>query len=350
VSSGSARDASALGAYVIPGTATDSRAAVSQAIAADRLGMGSVWLSELQGPMKDAGALLGAMGEATTTVRVGTSITHFGTRHPIVLASWAATMQALTGGRFEFGFGRSVPFRWRAWGLPVPTLRSMEDHADILRRLWRGETVAYDGPAGSYPHLDAGVYADGVEPPPLLLAALGPKTLDLSGRCFDGVLLYPFLTAEGAARSRAIVRASAERAGRDPDAVKVYVQVVTVADASDEEVDRRVRRRAVGYVSGGAFAEILIDMNGWDRTQTAALDEEMERLRTEHGPMLGREALDDVTALVPDEWVRRAAAIGTSADCAARFHEYLDAGIDGVIVHETTPDDLHDVVEAFVAG
>ena len=69
----------------------------------------------------------------------------------MVLASMGQTMQALTGGRFMLGFGRSAAWRWRAYGVPAPTNASLADSAGILRRLWAGQTVSYDGPAGSFP-------------------------------------------------------------------------------------------------------------------------------------------------------------------------------------------------------
>ena len=68
-------------------------------------------------------------------------MTHFGTRHPIVLAGMAATLQALSGNRFVLGFGRSVAFIWKNLGIPVPVNAAMADYAKILRSLWAGETV-----------------------------------------------------------------------------------------------------------------------------------------------------------------------------------------------------------------
>src|SRR5688572_18420950 len=113
------RTANLLGAYVLPGPEMNPLPGLKQTTEAERIGLGSVWLSELQGPVKDAGAILGYMGAMTSTIGVGTSITHFGTRHPMVLASWGLTMQVMTGGRFLFGFGRSTPSRWKSWGIPV---------------------------------------------------------------------------------------------------------------------------------------------------------------------------------------------------------------------------------------
>src|SRR3546814_9186774 len=67
-------------------------------------------------------------------------------------------------------------------------------------------------------------------PPPVILGAVGPKTLALAGAHFDGVVLHPFLTTEGVARSVRIVRDAARDAGRDPEAVAIYATVVTAPE------------------------------------------------------------------------------------------------------------------------
>jgi probable F420-dependent oxidoreductase len=347
------RDASVLGSYVLPGPTPDPRPVVGQTLAAEQLGMGAVWLSELQGPTKDAGAILGYLAHATDHVGLGTSITHFGTRHPMVLASWGATMQTLTGGRFRFGFGRSVAGRWRTWGLPVPTTASMEDYATILRRLWNHETFSYDGPAGSFPRLGFEGMAE-VDPPPLLLAAIGPKTLALVGRAFDGALLHPFLTPDAVARSRAVVRKAAEDAGRDPDSVTVYCQPVTAPDLTEDECRMVVGARATAYFSHPTFADPLIEMNGWDPAHLATIREAVRVATAENEakgrPLQGRALLVEPSKTIPNEWLESSSAIGTPAECAKRLHEYLDAGADEIVVHGTTPDRLGPTVEAFTRG
>src|SRR5690606_35993610 len=98
-------------------------------------------------------------------------------------------------------------------------LRMMEDYANILRQLWRGEPVDYDGPAGRYEKMAFREVPGDLVPPPMHLAAIGEKTLQLAGRCFDGVFLHPFMTPEAVATKTAIVRRAAEEAGRDPDSV-----------------------------------------------------------------------------------------------------------------------------------
>src|SRR6478609_5734393 len=196
-----------LGCYVLPGGVPDPRPGLQQARVAEDLGFGTVWISERY-DTKDLPALAGAIGQVTERIRIAAGITHPGLRHPMVLASMGQTLQALTDERFALGLGRSALWRWQAYGVPAPTLESLGDTADILRRLWAGETVAYDGALGTFPALRLAQRPD-VAPPAVLLAAVGPKTLALAGRTFDGVILHPFLTTDAVHRSVGIVREAA---------------------------------------------------------------------------------------------------------------------------------------------
>lgn len=327
-----------LGAYVLPGRVKDPRLAIGQAQSAEHLGLGTVWVSERWGT-KDIGTLLGAIGQATSGVRISTGITHFMVRHPVVVASMAMTSQALTGGRLMLGFGRSVGPMWSAIGLPPMTGAILADSADIIRRLCRGERVKYDGPAGKFPILRLGDVPD-VTPPPLILAAIGPKSLALAGQHFDGVLLHPFLTAETVGRQAAAVRRAAEEAGRDPAAVRVFATVVTAADLPEREELEVVGARAVTYFQIPSFGEVLAGANQWDLSA-------LEKLRS-HPDLVGvrgavdnaltRDQLRDVSLALPPEWLTTGAAVGTGAQCAVRWQEYLDAGADELVLHGSTPE------------
>ncbi|MCU1359311.1 MAG: putative Coenzyme F420-dependent N(10)-methylenetetrahydromethanopterin reductase [Ilumatobacteraceae bacterium] len=350
------RSADLLGVYILPGPAMNPLPALLQTTEAERIGLGSAWMSELQGPFKDAGALCGYMGATTSRIGVGTSITHFGTRHPIVLSSWAATMQVMTGGRFLFGFGRSTPQRWKAWGLPVPTIESMGDYATILRRLWSGETFEYHGAAGDYPRLswDAnGGDFDHFTPPPLMIAAIGPKTLALAGSHFDAVLLHPFLTPEAVTRSAALVRQSAEQAGKDPASVKVYHQIVIAPDLSPEATDEAVYKRAAAYFAHPGFGEPILAANGFDVARLteyrAAADLAVKENIAAGSPLKGRDVYLEPSRLLPPEIIGQGASIGTAQECAVRLHDYFDAGADEIVLHGVTADQLESTVNAFTA-
>jgi 5,10-methylenetetrahydromethanopterin reductase len=346
-------DVTRLGVYVLPGPAMDACVAVTQTEAAERLGLGSAWESEIQSAVKDAGAILGYMGHATERIHIGPSITHFTIRNPFVLASWGATMQMLTRGRFEFGFGRSSKGLYFKTGTHPPTIAAMEDYAMILRKLWDGQTVNYEGPAGSFPQLQLGELPDGVKPPPLLLAAVGPRTLELVGRAFDGVFLHPFLTPEAVARSAGLVRKAAEQAGRDPGTVRIYHQLVTAPDMTDEEVDEVVGARLAAYLAIPGVEDMIPEANGWDTAKLAPFRDQLPRFlaanKAAGSPLKGRAALVEPGRLIPKEWTADTTAIGTPAECARFLDRYFEAGADDIILHGVTADRLAPTVEAFSA-
>ena len=301
---------------------------------AEQLGLRSVWIGERY-DTKDLPALAGALSQVTDRVRIGAAVTHPGLRHPMVLASMGQTLQALSGGRFVLGLGRSASWRWEAYGVTSPTTASLVDTAVMLRRLWAGETVRYQGPAGSFPALRLAQRPE-VAPPPLLLAAVGPRTLAAAGAAFDGVILHPFLTVEAVAASAAAVRDAAGRAGRDPSSVRCVAAVVI---ASPEDADLVVGARAAGYFSVAGLGDALVGANGWAPGDLDAYRAAPELVALDGRPAdksLSRDRLAALSRRLPPEWLASSAVVGDEGAWAAGLHEYLDAGADELLVHGTT--------------
>jgi 5,10-methylenetetrahydromethanopterin reductase len=328
----------ALGAYVLPGRVADPGAVVGQAEAAQRLGLRTVWLSERWGT-KDLGVIAGAVSQVTSTVRIASGITHLQSRHPALLASLAMTAQALSGGRFILGVGRSIDAIWTAVGLPRSTNASIVDLADIFRRLCRGEKVRYDGPAGTYPSLRLNDVPDQAVPP-LVFAAIGPKGLELAGRHFDGVLLHPFLTPAAVQRSVALVRNAEQAAGRPPGSVRVYATVVVACELPAGEELAVVGARAVTYYQIPGFGERLAAVNGWDPEPLTRLRSHplLAGIRGSADSVLAREELVEVASVLPTEWIDGAAAIGSARSCHEVFERYRQSGADELVLHGSTPD------------
>jgi 5,10-methylenetetrahydromethanopterin reductase len=340
-----------LGCYVMPGGSRDPVAGLAEATVADRLGLGSVWLSE-RWAAKELGSIAGAIAASTTGVRIVAGITHFATRHPITLAGLGTTLQALSGGRFALGVGRSLPNLWPMLGLPTPTLETMHDYAWILRDIWSGKTVSYSGPAGEFPHLRASDQPD-IAPPALLLAAIGPKTLALAGRAFDGVILHPFLTPDAVTRSRSAVRAAAAAAGRDPDSVAVYGEVVVAPGLTGDAADRIIAARALTYFDMRGLAEALFTANGWDPDVLRQIRAHplMQQVQTfaDHDLSI-EQRVQIVRDTVPDSWIAENSGAGDPAVIAQQITTFLDAGLDELVLHGASAPDLEPVLAAYTAA
>jgi len=336
-----------LGFYTLAGAPRSPAELLDEVPAAEALGLGSVFISE-RFNIKEAVTLSGAVGATSRRLGIATAATNHNTRHPIVTASYATTMHRLTGGRFTLGLGRGIAPLFGAYGLPRITTAQLEDMAGLLRRLFRGEVVVgHDGPAGRYPilHLDA----DFDEDIPLGLVAFGPNSLALAGRAMDMVVLHTFFTDETVERAVATVRRAAEEAGRDPASVRIWSCYATVHDGLPEEVRlRKTVGRLATYLQG--YGDLMVRTNGWDPSV-------LERFRADPvvssvGGAVDAKAdtatLEHIAELLPDEWLEPAAT-GSPQRCAERVLRQFDLGVDGVIMHGATPDELAPVVEAYRA-
>src|SRR5690349_21659564 len=123
-----------LGFYVLAGQPASSRDLVDEVRDGEALGLGTVFVSERYNK-KEAATLCGAAGALTERMRIQTATTNRNTRHMMVTAGFARTMQSLTGGRFVLGLGRGIPVLQDTYGMPHITTAQMEDAAGILRRL-----------------------------------------------------------------------------------------------------------------------------------------------------------------------------------------------------------------------
>ena len=333
-----------LGFYTLAGQPDSSRDLVAEVIDGEAMGFGTAFISERYNK-KEAATLSGAAGAVSERITIETAATNHNTRHPLVTAGYARTMQSLTGGRFVLGLGRGVPLMQDAFGIPRITTAQMEDFVGIMRRLFRGEVIiGHDGPAGTWPvlHLDATLD----EHLPLGMVAFGPETLKLSGRCFDEVVLHTFFTDETTERCVRTVKQAAEEAGRDPGSVKVWSCFATIGDHIPE--DKRLMKlvgRLATYLQG--YGQLLVRTNGWDEAvlQKILADPIVSTVRGLD--IVGTtEQLEHVATLIPDEWLAPAAT-GSPAQCVAAVRHQLDLGCDGVIMHGATPAELAPIVAEY---
>jgi probable F420-dependent oxidoreductase len=336
-----------LGCYLLAGQPRSVRDVIGEVRGAESLGLGVVFISERYNK-KEAAILCGAAGAVSTEIQICTAATNHNTRHPMVTAGMARTMQELTGGRFILGLGRGIAMLQGAYGIPTITTAQMEDFAGLMRRLFRGETIiGHDGPAGKYPvlHLDSALD----EYLPMAVMAFGPQTLALGGRCFDDVVLHTYFTDETTRRCVKTVKAAAESAGRDPADVRVWACLATVGDhvPYPDRLQKTVGRLGT-YLQG--YGQLLVDTNGWD-------SEVLQRFLSD--PVVSGVAgldvvgttdqLEHAASLMPDEWLALSAT-GSPDDCVRAIRHQFDIGCDGVILHGSTPTELAPIVDRWAIG
>ncbi|MFD3727554.1 TIGR03564 family F420-dependent LLM class oxidoreductase [Streptomyces sp. NPDC058671] len=219
----------------------------------------------------DSPLLAAIVGREVPGLQVGTSAIPVFGRHPLLVSSQAQTAQAATGGRYHLGvalgtrhlteYGFGIPYE-----RPVALLR---EFLTALRPLlatgladFHGELLTARTP------LPAAV-PGGAEPPvPLLVAAMGPQTLRVSGELADGIL--PFLAGPRALGEHIVpaVTAAAEAAGRPAPRIVALVPGVVTADAGKVREaaasalalydDIPSYRRVIGLSGGTRAADLAV--------------------------------------------------------------------------------------------
>jgi 5,10-methylenetetrahydromethanopterin reductase len=334
-----------IGFYTLAGAPQSPAELLDEVATAESLALGSAFISE-RFNIKEAATLSGAVGAVSHTLGIATAATNHNTRHPLVTAAYATTMHRLTNGRFTLGLGRGIAPMFDAYGIPRITTAQLEDFVAVLRRLFRGEVIiGHDGPAGSFPvlHLDASFDED----IPIGFVAFGPNSLSFAGRAVDMVVLHTFFTDETTQRCVQTVRAAAERSGRDPASVRIWSCYATVHDGLPEALRlKKTVGRLATYLQG--YGDLLVQTNAWDPAVLAQFraDEVVASFPGAIDAKADTETLEHIAALIPDEWLEPAAT-GTSERCAQRVLRQFDLGVDGVIMHGATPNELEPVVEAY---
>jgi probable F420-dependent oxidoreductase len=138
--------------------------------------------------------------EATTTLKVGTLVLDNDFRHPVVLAMEAATLDVVSGGRFEFGLGAGwMTTDYQQSGIPMekPSVRiaKMAESLKIMRSMW---TTGRATLAGEYYNVTEAIGTPNpVTPggPPIVIGGGSKRILTLAGQQADIVSVVPSLAA-----------------------------------------------------------------------------------------------------------------------------------------------------------
>jgi 5,10-methylenetetrahydromethanopterin reductase len=194
---------------------------------AELAGFDSFWVSQIFGV--DPVVALAVVGDDVPGLRgLGTSVVPLAGRHPLALAAQARTAQDALGGRFTLGVGPSHAMVTEGFfGEPYdrPFTRTVEFLAALVPLL-QGRTADVTGDILET-HGWLTIEAD---PCPLLLAALGPRMLDLAGRVADGTTLSSCGPRTIAAYIAPAITAAADGAGRPAPRIQAMVAVAVTDD------------------------------------------------------------------------------------------------------------------------
>lgn len=190
-------------------------------------GFPSYWVPQIFG--WDALTLLAVVGRETEGIELGTSVVPTYPRHPAMLAAQALTTQAACEGRFTLGIGLShQPVIEHMFGMSFDKpVRHMREYLDILMPLVTGEAVSANGET-----LSANLALDipDPQPVPVMVAALGPQMLKLTGARTAGTITWMTGPATISAHTKPALDQAATDAGNAGTRIACGLPVCVTSD------------------------------------------------------------------------------------------------------------------------
>jgi G6PDH family F420-dependent oxidoreductase len=248
-------------------------------------------------------SVLGGIASTTTQLRVGTAVTCPLVRiHPVIVAQAAATVAAMMPGRFFLGLGTGENLNEHVTGQRWPSANErrelLREAVGVIRELWGGDLVEHHGPG--YEVVDAQLFTLPDRPPPIYLAAAGPRAAELAGDIGDGLI--------GTAPDEELIGAFDDAGGGG----KPRLGQITVCWAQDEPT------------------AIETAMKYWP---TAALRGEL----TQELPLPRH--FEQAAEMVTDDELGKVVVCGPDPDRHVEMiRRYQDAGYDHVVIHQVGPD------------
>jgi probable F420-dependent oxidoreductase len=299
---------------------------------AEAAGFSHVWTFDSHVLWQEPFVIYSKILSETSRVMVGPMVTNPGTRDWTVIASQFATLNEMYGNRTICGIGRGDS-ALRVLGLQPNTLAQLRESIGVIRGLANGEKVTLRGQELQFawaPESRLDVW----------VAAYGPKALALTGEVGDGYILQ-LADPDIAEWMIKAVRSAAERAGRDPAAIRFCV--AAPAYVGDDLAHQRDQTRWFGGMVGNHVADIVARY-GADGAVPQVLTDYIKGRQgydyAEHG-----RAGNSHATFVPDDVVDRFCLLGPVDAHLKRLAELRELGVDQFAVYLQ-----HDAKESTLAA
>src|SRR4051795_12888761 len=300
---------------------------------AEALGFSHAWTFDSHILWQEPYVIYAQMLAATERIMVGPFVTNPATRDPTVTASLFATLNDMFGNRTICGIGRGDSAR-RVLGKKPTTLAETEEAMHVIKELAEGRAI--ETPAGEVriPWVRDGKLG-------VWMAGYGPKALALVGRRADGFILQladPVILRWTVER----VRAAAEEAGRDPDAIAVCV--AAPAYVGDDLAHARDQCRWFGGMVGNHVADLVKRYGESSAAVPAELTgyiKDRDGYDYRHHGRAGNATTD----FVPDEVVDRFCLLGPVEAHREKLAQLAGLGVDQFAVYA-----MHDDVDGTIAA
>jgi len=292
---------------------------------ADRLGYAVVWSAEAYG--SDTVSMLAWIAGQTQQIDLGAAVMQIPARTPAMTAMTAATIDALSGGRFRLGLGVSGPQVSEGWhgvrfGKPLGRTR---EYVEIVKMAIARQPVSYAGEHYTLPLPDGPgkPLKLGFHPPrsavPIYLAAVGPKNLELAGEIADGWLAI-FFAPDAAGEYLQHIERGRAKTGQGLTGFDVAPSVPVVLGDNVAWCADVIRPYAALYVGGmgsrqqNFYNQLAVRMGYAD-----------EAAKVQDLYLSGKKA--EAAEAIPQEFIERTSIIGTRAHVKERLRQYAAAGV-----------------------
>ncbi len=320
----------------------------AQIVDLEAAGVDMVMVPEIYG--FDQVSVLGYIAAKTESIELMTGIVNVYSRSPALIAQSAATIDALSGGRFTLGIGTSGAQVVEGWhGVPFKKpLGRTRDTVDICRKIWTGEKVTHEGKAVSLPlPADEG---SGLGKPlkfmnqiarqdiPIVIASIGPTNVKMTAEIADGWQPIHFVPDRfDRVWGEALAEGTAIRSA-DLGPLSIFGDAsLAIGEGEEIAVSREMARGHVGFYVGGMGAKSKNYYN--DLFKRYGWVEEAEKIQD---LFLGGQRAE-AYSVVPDEYVDTANLIGPESHVRQRLAVYKDVGVTHLTVNPIGANPLDDL-------
>jgi len=278
-------------------------------------GFPDVWFSDASAP--DSLTAIAALAHHTEKLRIGIAVTPVYTRTPAVLAATLNVIEQLLPGRFIMGIGSSsqtIVGQFHGIELDKPLTRVKETTL-MVRSMLRGEKSDFDLTT---------LYSRGYRQapleniPPIYLAALRPKMIEMAAEVGDGVIfnLWP---KSALPKMMEAVKTGAEKGGKDWQEVEIVNRSMVLCTEDKQRGRDLFRMQFAPYYANPVYNKFL----AWAGYQEAAAT------ITEGWASKNREM---TTTALTDELIDEVAIIGTESEIQDRVREDAAGGVHTHII------------------
>lgn len=305
---------------------------------AESHGYESVWVAESYG--SDVVSVLAWIAAQTETINLGAAIMQVPARPPAAAAMAGCTIDALSGGRFIFGFGPSGPQVSEGWyGVPYPKpWGRTREYVEIVREIvaragpleYEGEhyRLPLQGGEGKALKLNFHPLRDRI---PIFLGAIGRKSVELAAEIADGWIPI-FSNAEAFEDAWGEhLEAGLQRSGRSRDELEISPTLQVAIDGDLDSARAVVKAGLVLYFGGMGSRKTNFYVDLAHRFGFGEVADEVQRL------FLGGDRAAAYEA-IPDEVADATSLVGTEEEVAGRVERYREVGVSRLIVSPVQQD------------